>query len=84
MSISPAFWWWRTSRVSPTRAKLLITGDERSPVRKLRELLYAVEMERTLGKPRILRLYLDNAPWVRACAGPRPLPSTTSACERTN
>jgi membrane peptidoglycan carboxypeptidase len=53
-------------------------------VRKLRELLYAVEMERTLGKPRILRLYLDNAPWVRACAGPRPLPSTTSACERTN
>jgi membrane peptidoglycan carboxypeptidase len=44
-------------------AKLLITGDERSPVRKLRELLYAVEMERTLGKPRILRLYLDNAPW---------------------
>ena len=47
-------------------AKLLITGDERSPVRKLRELLYAVEMERTLGKARILRLYLDNAPW-----GPR-------------
>jgi hypothetical protein len=44
-------------------AKLLITGDERSPVRKLRELLYAIEMERTLGKPRILRLYLDNAPW---------------------
>ena len=35
-------------------------------MRKLRELLYAVEMERTLGKPRILRLYLDNAPW-----GPR-------------
>jgi membrane carboxypeptidase/penicillin-binding protein PbpC len=53
-------------------------------VRKLRELLYAVEMERTLGKPRILRLYLDKHPGVRACAGPRPLPSTTSACERTN
>lgn len=44
-------------------AKLLITGDERSPMRKMRELLYAVEMERTLGKARILRLYLDNAPW---------------------
>lgn len=50
-------------------AKLLITGDERSPVRKLRELLYAVEMERTLGKPRILRLYLDNAPWGRRLCG---------------
>jgi len=44
-------------------AKLLITGDERSPVRKLRELLYAVEMEQTLGKNRILRLYLAHAPW---------------------
>ena len=44
-------------------AKLLVTGGERSPVRKLRELLYAVEMEQTLGKARILRLYLDNAPW---------------------
>jgi hypothetical protein len=51
------------STLSQQLAKLLITGDERSSVRKLRELLYAVEMERTLGKPRILRLYLDNAPW---------------------
>jgi monofunctional biosynthetic peptidoglycan transglycosylase len=51
------------STLSQQVAKLLITGDERSPVRKLRELLYAVEMERTLGKARILRLYLDNAPW---------------------
>ena len=54
------------STLSQQVAKLLMTGDERSPVRKLRELLYAVEMERTLGKARILRLYLDNAPW-----GPR-------------
>jgi hypothetical protein len=54
------------STLSQQVAKLLFTGDERSPVRKLRELLYAVEMERTLGKARILRLYLDNAPW-----GPR-------------
>ncbi|HSV36196.1 MAG TPA: biosynthetic peptidoglycan transglycosylase [Ramlibacter sp.] len=51
------------STLSQQLAKLLVTGDERSPVRKLREVLYAVEMERTLGKPRILRLYLDNAPW---------------------
>jgi transglycosylase-like protein len=54
------------STLSQQVAKMLITGDERTPVRKLRELLYAVEMERTLGKARILRLYLDNAPW-----GPR-------------
>jgi monofunctional glycosyltransferase len=44
-------------------AKLLVTGDERSPVRKLRELLYAVEMEQTLGKPRMLQLYLAHVPW---------------------
>lgn len=51
------------STLSQQVAKLLVTGDEQSPARKMRELLYAVEMERTLGKPRILRLYLDNAPW---------------------
>jgi monofunctional biosynthetic peptidoglycan transglycosylase len=51
------------STLSQQLAKLLLTGDERSPVRKLRELLYAVEMERTLGKPRILQLYLAHAPW---------------------
>jgi hypothetical protein len=51
------------STLSQQVAKLLVTGGERSPVRKLRELLYAVEMEQTLGKARILRLYLDNAPW---------------------
>lgn len=51
------------STLTQQLAKLLATGDERSPVRKMRELLYAVEMERTLGKARILRLYLANAPW---------------------
>ena len=51
------------STLSQQLAKLLITGDAHSPVRKLRELLYAVEMEQTLGKPRILRLYLAHAPW---------------------
>lgn len=44
-------------------ARLLFTGADRTPARKLRELLYAVEMERTLGKSRILQLYLQNAPW---------------------
>ncbi len=41
----------------------MVAGDERSASRKLRELLYAVEMERTLGKARILQLYLALAPW---------------------
>ena len=57
------------STLSQQVAKLLVTGDERSPVRKLREVLYAVELERTLGKGRILRLYLDNAPWGAGLCG---------------
>ncbi len=51
------------STLSQQVAKLLVTGGERAPVRKLRELLYAVEMEQTLGKARILHLYLSHAPW---------------------
>ncbi|MGJ7509344.1 biosynthetic peptidoglycan transglycosylase [Variovorax sp. GT1P44] len=51
------------STLTQQLAKLLVTGDERSAHRKLRELLYGVEMEETLGKARILQLYLDNAPW---------------------
>ena len=41
----------------------------RSPLRKLRELLYAVEMEQTLGKARILNLYLEHAPWGATVCG---------------
>ncbi|MEO8526490.1 MAG: biosynthetic peptidoglycan transglycosylase, partial [Caldimonas sp.] len=44
-------------------AKLLYTGDERSAARKVRELLYAVELDRTLGKARVLQLYLAVVPW---------------------
>jgi hypothetical protein len=51
------------STITQQLAKLTVTGDERSAARKLRELLYAVEMERTLGKARILQLYLALAPW---------------------
>jgi membrane peptidoglycan carboxypeptidase len=57
------------STLSQQLARLLVTGGERSPVRKLRELLYAVELERTLGKARILHLYLDNAPWGEGLCG---------------
>ena len=51
------------STITQQLARLVYTGDERSLARKVRELLYAVEMERTLGKGRILRLYLAIAPW---------------------
>jgi len=51
------------STLTQQLAKQLFTGDERHVSRKLRELLYAVEMERTLGKGRILQLYLALAPW---------------------
>ncbi|WP_256856590.1 biosynthetic peptidoglycan transglycosylase [Variovorax sp. KK3] len=51
------------STLTQQLARLVATGSERSADRKLRELLYAVEMEQTLGKARILQTYLDNAPW---------------------
>ena len=65
------------STLSQQLARLVVTGSERSAERKLRELLYAVEMEQTLGKPRILQLYLDNAPW-----GPEGLCGAEAAARR--
>lgn len=55
------------STLTQQLAKVLVTGSERSLQRKLRELLYAVDMEQQLGKARILQLYLDHAPWGRVC-----------------
>lgn len=57
------------STLTQQLAKLVYVGDERSPTRKLREWLYAVEMERTLGKARILQLYLALAPWGAGTCG---------------
>ena len=51
------------STLSQQLAKLIYTGDSRTHVRKIRELLYAVELDRTLGKARVLDLYLRIAPW---------------------
>jgi Transglycosylase len=51
------------STISQQLAKLLYTGDEHSAARKVRELLYAVELDRTLGKARVLQLYLAVVPW---------------------
>lgn len=55
------------STLTQQLAKVLVTGSERTLQRKLRELLYAVDMEQQLGKARILQLYLDHAPWGRVC-----------------
>jgi hypothetical protein len=57
------------STLSQQLAKLLYTGDRTSPARKLRELLYAVELDRTLGKARVLDLYLSIAPWGDGACG---------------
>jgi hypothetical protein len=51
------------STITQQLARTLLTGHERTAVRKLRELLYAIEMERTLGKERILELYLNTVDW---------------------
>jgi hypothetical protein len=51
------------STLNQQLAKLLFTGSERTHLRKLREALYAVEMEDTLGKAQVLALYVGAAPW---------------------
>jgi hypothetical protein len=51
------------STITQQLARTLFTGGDRTAVRKLRELLYAVELERTLGKNRILELYLNTVDW---------------------
>lgn len=51
------------STLSQQLARLVYTGGARGHTRKLRELLYAVELDRTLGKARVLHLYLSLVPW---------------------
>lgn len=51
------------STLSQQLAKNLFLTPERTYARKIRELLYAVEMERELGKDRILELYLNVVEW---------------------
>ena len=47
------------STLTQQLAKNLFLDGDRTLVRKLRELLYALELERRLGKDRILELYLN-------------------------
>jgi hypothetical protein len=51
------------STITQQLARNLFLGQERTLLRKLRETLYAVEMEQTLGKERILALYLNTVDW---------------------
>jgi len=68
------------SSLSQQLAKLIYTGDGRDHGRKLRELLYAVELDRTLGKARVLNLYLALAPWGNGVCGATPRRS--ASCTR--
>jgi hypothetical protein len=49
--------------LSEQLARLVYSGGGRDFATGLRTFLYAVEMEQTLGKARILDLYLAMAPW---------------------
>ncbi len=51
------------STLSQQLAKNLFLSGERTLVRKVRELLLAVEMDRVLGKSRILELYVNVVEW---------------------
>lgn len=57
------------STIPQQLSKLLQVGSERTVSRKLRELLYATEMEQTLGKVRMLQLYLAVVPWGEGTCG---------------
>jgi len=59
------------STLTQQLARTLFTGGEKTVARKLRELLYAIELERTLGKPRILELYLNTVDWGPGVCGAR-------------
>jgi len=63
--------WRGGSTLTPQLAKNLFLDGTRTYARKARELLYAVEMERELGKQRILELYLNVVEWGPGIYGAR-------------
>lgn len=52
-------------------ARTLFVGAGRDAASELRALLYAVEMQRTLGRARILELHLNTAHWGPGICGAR-------------
>lgn len=57
------------STLTQQLAKFVYTNGDRTALRKLRELLYAVEMEQTLGKQGILQQYLERVYWGEGTCG---------------
>jgi len=51
------------STIAQQLAKNLYLSPSRNPIRKLRELILARRLDRELGKPRVLELYLNIAEW---------------------
>jgi monofunctional biosynthetic peptidoglycan transglycosylase len=51
------------STITQQLAKNLYLGSARTPLRKLREVLLALKLERTLSKRRIFELYLNLIEW---------------------
>jgi hypothetical protein len=60
------------STITQQLAKNLFLGREKSLQRKLRELSYAFLLESTLGKERILEIYLNVIEWGPGLYGLRP------------
>ena len=63
-------------------ARLLEPRTERSLTAKLRQMVRALELERTLSKDEILALYLSLAPYGGNLEGVRALRSPISARSR--
>ena len=51
------------STIAQQLAKNLFLSPSRNPIRKLREICIARRLDRQLGKPRVLELYLNIAEW---------------------
>lgn len=51
------------STIAQQLAKNLFLSPSRNPIRKLREIFIARRLDRQLGKPRVLELYLNIAEW---------------------
>jgi penicillin-binding protein 1A len=57
-------------------ARSLFLTPDKTLARKLREILYTVEMEQTLGKKRLLALYLNTIEWGPGIHGARQAAQT--------
>lgn len=57
------------STITQQLARNLYLSPSKNPLRKLKEMLIARRLERTLGKRRILELYLNVAEWGRGIYG---------------